>query len=137
MAAAGLPGTGIGGLFYVVAGLLAPLRYAWRRATGQPVNGTAADVCRVAAIALGVIGGIWLAGWVLGLVLVSPSAPMSFIPGRSLVAGSPHAANVLRFAAVVAGMATLALVLGAVEVARIASRRDRQGRGAPPAGHAR
>lgn len=125
MASAGLPGTGIGGLFYLVAALFAPFRLAWRRATGRPGSGTARDVLEVAFIALGVVGGIWFAGWLLG-VIASYSGALSSLSPRVLVGGSAHAANILRIASVIAGIATLALVLGAVELARVVVRGRRQ-----------
>ena len=128
MAAAGLPGTGIGGLFYVVAALVAPFRYAWRRATGRAVRGTPRDVVILAAIALGVVGGIWLAGWFLGFALAMPSVATRLAGG---LPGIPtQVASVLRVAAIVAGLATLGLVLGSVELLRLASRRTRQRAGA-------
>lgn len=131
MASAGLPGTGIGGLFYLVAALFAPFRLVWRRATGRPRSGTARDVFEVAVIALGVVGGIWFAGWLLGVV-ASYSGALSSLSPRTLVSGSTHAANILRVASVIAGIATLAMVLGAVELARVVVRGRRQLAPPPP-----
>lgn len=124
MASAGLPGTGIGGLFYLLAALFSPLRFVWRRASDRRGAGTRRDVVEVAAIALGVIGGIWFAGWLLGVVLAGHPGALSGLSPRTLASG--QAANVLRVAALVAGIATLALVLGVVELARLVSRRRRQ-----------
>lgn len=124
MASAGLPGTGIGGLFYLLAALSSPLRFMWRRATPQRGAATWREVMEVAAIALGVIGGIWFAGWLLGVVLAGHPGALSGLSPRTLASG--QAANVVRVAALVAGIATLALVLGVVELARLVSRRRRQ-----------
>lgn len=125
MASAGLPGTGIGGLFYILAALSSPLRFLWRRAGTRRGSGTRREIVEVAVIALGVIAGIWFAGWILGVVLVSYPGALSGLSPRAITS-SGHAANVLRAAAIVAGIATLAFVLGAVEVARLISRRRRQ-----------
>lgn len=125
MASAGLPGTGIGGLFYLVAALFAPVRLIWRRATGRPGSGTARDVFEVAAIAIGVVGGIWFAGWLLGIVATYSGALSSLSP-RALGGGSAHAANILRVATVLAGILTLTLVLAAVELARVLTRGRRR-----------
>lgn len=124
MASAGLPGTGIGGLFYLLAALFSPVRLLWRRAGTQTGFATWREVVEIAAIALGVIGGIWFAGWLLGVVLAGHPGALSGLSPRTLASG--QAANVLRVAALVAGMATLALVLGVVELARVVSRRRRR-----------
>jgi hypothetical protein len=125
MASAGLPGTGIGGLFYLVAALFAPFRYVWRRATGKPEPGTAREIFEVAAIALGVMGGIWVAGWLLGVV-ASYSGALNGLSPRTLLGASTHASNIVRVASVMAGVATLVLVLAAVELARMISRGRRK-----------
>jgi hypothetical protein len=125
MASAGLPGTGIGGLFYLLAALTSPVRFLVRRAARGRPAGSWRDVIDVAVIAIGVIGGIWFAGWLLGVVLASHPAALSGLSPRAFVA-SGHAANVLRVAAVIAGLATLALVLGGVELALLVSRLRRR-----------
>lgn len=124
MASAGIPGTGIGGLFYLLAALSSPFRLMRRRAGSPRGSGTWREVVEVAVIALGVIGGIWFAGWILGVVVASHPGALSGLSPRTLVTG--QAANVVRVAALVAGIATLAFVLGGVEVARLLSRSRRR-----------
>lgn len=62
---AGLPGTGIGGLFYLISALLMPVREAWRTVTGR---GRARDLrvaVRQSAMALAILGVAWLTSFSL------------------------------------------------------------------------
>jgi hypothetical protein len=117
----GLPGAGIGGLFYLVATITLPIRHAWRVLRGQPTEVEARDIVRALLLAVGILAGIWVAGWLLGIVMVR-------VPGASggdwRTSGQPGVArNAVRVAMLLAGFATLTLVLGAVEVARLVVRR--------------
>lgn len=68
---AGLPGIGIGGLFFVGCALLMPLVEASRlvRGLSDPVSRKLA--VRQAGIALAILAGIGVVCWVLGLVVRS------------------------------------------------------------------
>lgn len=108
---AGIPGSGIGGIFYVIGALLLPLRTLVQQARGERVKW--APVLRQFALGLGILAGLWLAGVLLSLLLapVLPAAP-------SRVAVARHA-DVLRLLSVYASFGTLAAVLLAVQVARV------------------
>ncbi len=111
----GLPGTGVGGLFYLVSALCMPFREAYRAAVGRSDVRSRGLVVRQSGIALGVLGGIWLAGWVIGLVLTgipAVAAAMNTVP-----AFAGHTTNILRSATFLLAFATLGAVLGAVEIA--------------------
>ena len=107
----GIPGTGIGGLFYVVAGLIAPLRgSASKRAAAY-----------VAALAIGVLVGIFATGWLLGFLL----APIAKSP---LIAGLPSyyrpgTENIVRWASMLASVVLLVSVLLSVQIARLMQRK--------------
>ena len=117
----GLPGAGIGGLFYLVATLTLPFRHAWRLLRGQPTDVAARDIVRAVLIARGILAGIWVAGWVLGIVMVHVPAASG---GGWRAPNQPGVArNAVRFAMLLAGFATLTVVLGAVEIARLVTRR--------------
>lgn len=121
----GLPGAGIGGLFYLLATLTLPFRHGWRAVRGLPTDVAARDIVRAMLLALGILAGIWVAGWLLGIVMVRmPAATGSGwrAPGQPGVAR-----NAVRFAMLLAGFATLTVVLGAVEVARLVVRRGTAG----------
>lgn len=109
---AGIPGTGIGGLFYIVAALLAPLRKPWQR------NPTSITLLLLAA---GVLVGIFATGWLLGFVL-GPAAPA---PVDAPAGWASHAAvvNVVRWAALFASFMMLGAVLLAVQVLRLVWRK--------------
>ena len=125
---AGLPGAGIGGLFYLISALLLPIRALWRWVRGVPVGLSAGAVLRQVLMAVAILGGIWGTGWLLGVLvapdLVRPPSSTGFLrhlPGSS--------ANVVRIAALLAGFGTLGVVLIAVEIARVIVRA--RGKGVP------
>jgi len=113
----GIPGAGIGGLFYLVSAFALPLRVVRRWVRGERNDLRTGDVLRQILIAAGILGGIWVTGWLLGLV-VTPD-----LLERTREAGLPRSlpgatANVVRVAALLAGFATLGLVILTVEVGR-------------------
>jgi len=108
----GIPGTGIGGLFYVASALAMPVREAYRRARRRGPPTRWRFVAGQAGLALAIIAAMWGAGWLLGLAVhaVRPTLPFW--------GGGAHAANVLRTATLALTVGTLAAVLGGVEVLR-------------------
>ncbi|MDF1505469.1 hypothetical protein, partial [Roseisolibacter sp. H3M3-2] len=65
--AAGLPGVGIGGLFYLASALLMPVRAVARRAAGRPVAWR--PVAVQAALAEGILLALWAMGEMLGAMV--------------------------------------------------------------------
>ncbi len=121
---AGVPGTGIGGLFYMIAALLLPLRGIARRLRGARVSWR--TILFQAVLAAGIMLGIWATGWLLGL-LVQPSAAYLQRVRRPPLARHRFS-NVIRGAALIAGFATLGAVLGTAQLMRwIAGRKGRSG----------
>ncbi len=112
----GLPGTGIGGLFYITAALFAPFK------KGAKTGRTGA--LRPMVIALGVLAGIFATGWLLGFML-GPAAhtPVSTNPA---IFGHPRVVNVVRWAALLGSVILLGAVLAAVQIARLVQRRYRK-----------
>lgn len=111
----GIPGTGIGGLFYLISGLMMPLREIAFALKGQPRRPKIWRlVLRQTVLVLGVLAGIWTTGWLLGLLFMGPVKTSG--PASAAAGGTPH--NLWGTAAVLAGIATLALVIAAVEAAR-------------------
>ncbi|HKE92364.1 MAG TPA: tetratricopeptide repeat protein [Gemmatimonadales bacterium] len=116
----GIPGTGIGGLFYMLSAAALPLREGYRRLW----SGVAAARWRVIAmqqlLAAGILGGMWTTGWLLGVLLSSART--------HLVAGPvPASHNVWRTATFALSFATLIMVVCTVELmgflARLRARR--------------
>ncbi len=99
----GLPGTGIGGLFYIAAALLAPLR-----------SGPKRSALYVTSLAIAVLAGMFATGWLVGLMLGPAIRPSLHTAAQ--IAALPkffqhsHVQNVLH----VASVASTAVVLGAV-----------------------
>lgn len=118
----GVPGTGIGGIFYLIAALVLPIWGAVRQLAGHRVRWR--QVLGQFALALGVLAGIWVTWWLLGLAL-------SAVADRAAeAAGLPAAAlhqTIRRGTALLAAFATLSAVLIAVQIARLVVRRVRPG----------
>lgn len=111
---AGLPGAGIGGLFYLASTLLLPVRGLVRRMRGQEDHVPWPAQTHSVLIAVGIVVVLWLAGWLLGQVvpdefLVRNGAPGT-VNGRSM-------RSVIPMATFAVAAATLVGVLAAVEVA--------------------
>ncbi|MCJ7564261.1 MAG: hypothetical protein MUP52_06700 [Candidatus Aminicenantes bacterium] len=117
---AGVPGTGIGGLFYLMAALLLPVRGLLLRMRGGRVSWRM--VAKLLLLAIGVFLGIWATWWLLGLAIV---------PAAETVEAAIHVRGILRreyaefvrWAAILAGFVTLAAVLIGTQVARLVIRR--------------
>ena len=99
---AGLPGTGLGGLFYLLAALCLPLRFAWLRARGQRDRRHLALVIRQLAMSMSMLASVWLTGMLLGLWRPLPTF--------------------LTVAPIVVTFGTLAGILVAVEIGRLVVR---------------
>ena len=115
--AAGLPGAGIGALFYIASTVLLPLRSLWRRLAGLPDTISTRELLLQLGIAGGIIGGIWCAGWLLALVVPAGAIAVGASGTAGATLGVKH--SVVRGAAIAAGFLTLFAVLAAVEVARL------------------
>jgi tetratricopeptide (TPR) repeat protein len=105
----GIPGTGIGGLFYMLSTAALPLREAYRRVW----KGMAGAPWRVIALqqllAAGILGGMWTTGWLLGVLLSTARTHLGAGP-----ATVSH--NVWRTATFAVSLATLILVVCTVEL---------------------
>jgi hypothetical protein len=115
---AGIPGAGIGGLFYLLSAFSLPLRLVrrWWRGERRPVAGD--GTWRQVGMALGIVGGIWLTGWMLGLIVMHGG--MGRAPAVIGIHRFPGAsANVIRAATLLGGFVTLTLVLVTVELGRL------------------
>lgn len=96
---AGLPGTGLGGLFYLLAALCLPLRFVWLWARGHRDRRHLAFVIRQLAMAVSMLVAVWLTGVLLGLWRPLP--------------------NVLTVAPIVVTFSTLTALLISVEIGRL------------------
>ncbi len=109
----GVPGTGIGGMFYLVSALALPLRQVVRRARHGATAIRWRVVAAQAVMAGGILAGMWATGLLLG-ALLGTVARAHVAPG--LVAPS---GNVLRTATFALSLGTLVVVLLGVELLRV------------------
>ncbi|MES2524558.1 MAG: tetratricopeptide repeat protein [Gemmatimonadota bacterium] len=122
--AAGIPGVGIGGLFYVLSAVAAPLRELTRRARGSTRDPLWAQAFRLCGMAVGIVIAMWLTGVVVGALLQLTAG--SVRPGAGPL-GIGSATSAWRISALALSVGTLTMVLCAVQVARlvVASSRKR------------
>jgi|SRR5688572_13749477 len=113
---AGLPGAGIGGLFYLASSILLPLRSLWRRARGLPDTVSLRQQLHSLLMAFGIIGGLWVSGWVLAFIVPDDMLPQNAL---SRSGGASSANTVIPVATFLVAVGTLVLVLVMVEMARL------------------
>jgi len=117
----GLPGAGVGGIFYLVSALTMPVRELARTLRGESSPARWRLVTAQWALALGILFAMWATGKGLGLLIAAIAAKTSAV---AMLPGAPSS-NVLKVSAFVLSFGTLALVWTAVQVLRVfVSRRD-------------
>ena len=114
----GLPGTGIGGLFYLLLVVFMPLREAFLVLRGRGDVRRWRTIGLMLALAGGILAALWLEAWLLFEVL----GLRQLLPGTS----AEQAARLAR-AASFATLASLGLVLVALAVLRLLARRPLPG----------
>jgi len=105
---AGLPGTGLGGFFYLLCALLMPfhelISLCVRRDKKKPRWNM---VLRQTGSALAVLLGIWVTGWLLGHLMFKPAIR------NGMMHGAIKAPNFIRISTVFFALSNLlAIVLG-------------------------
>ena len=108
---AGLPGTGIGGIFYLLSAFLMPIQELRHTFYGRSNKRRWKFVGIQLALSSGIMGGFWLMGWFLGLVLRGKTL---LGPGHS--AHSILSSNIFKIQPVVISLMTLLLVLLSVQI---------------------
>ncbi len=119
----GLPGTGIGGLFYILSAAWMPLREALRGRGGDAVPGRWALIARQFAIAVGIIVAMTSVFWA-----IDASFPASVAAGdaeAAAVASSTGARLSLRVPVFLGTIGVLVAVLTAVQILRLTATRPK------------
>lgn len=115
---AGIPGVGIGGIFYLASALLMPMRSLVATARGRGDEARWPLALRQAGIALGILATLWVTGLALGWIITS------FIPqAATMVPGGGTGAevrSVVKTGALLLSLGTLSVVLALVQVLRVA-----------------
>ncbi len=120
----GIPGTGIGGLFYLASGVLIPVREILVKARRNQRDAKVWRlIVRQTFLVIGILAGIWITGWMLGFLLSQPVGLAVGLEGSGPGASRPHFWGT---ASVLAGVGTLLIVLSAVEVARLVLRKKQR-----------
>ena len=114
---AGLPGVGIGGIFYLASAIMMPVRSLWAVLTGRPHEARWRVSLRQAAIAGGILGALWITGLALGWIIATafPHALTADVAGST----PTHVRNVVRTSALLLSFGTLAAVLTFVQLLRV------------------
>ncbi len=115
----GVPGTGIGGLFYILAALSMPIRNLLLRR--RLMGGNPGAIGRLFLLGLGVVLGIYATGWLLGFVL-GPVVTSAAVAGTKNIA-RPEIENFLRWSVLLGSLLLLGAVLLTVQVARLIVRK--------------
>ena len=123
----GLPGAGIGGLFYLAGALLMPVRSLALTLTGRGHEARWRLAFRQSGMAVGILAALWLTGAILGRLVLPSRAPSTAThAGGGAVAGvaTAHAAaaRVIGTHALALSIGTLVLILVLVQVARLTVR---------------
>jgi len=119
---AGLPGTGIGGVFYLLSALLMPLVELVKTLRGQSSWPRWVLVIRQFAMASGIVAGMWMLGIVLGLLLeAQPDVEIARIVNTEIAVRLEQVAklNVFHIAPVIMSMLTLTLIIVMTNVLRL------------------
>ena len=112
----GLPGTGIGGVFYLLSAICMPV-VETARALGRRDKSQWRVVGRLVVMTIGIAAGIWWAGWVLALMVGGSPLLLAAIQGGG--ASGRFAPNVLRTATLVVSLSTLGALIISVWVASL------------------
>lgn len=110
---AGLPGTGIGGLFYLMSALFMPIRELYYTVQGKSSKKQWKLVGSQVSLALGVIGGFWATGWALSHIVP--------VKTKLNMTGSSPALKVLFVKPFIISISVLLGVLAAIEIIGVMS----------------
>ena len=119
---AGLPGTGIGGVFYLLSALLMPLFEVVNTLRGGSSWVRWGMLLRQLIMAAGILGGMWALGLVLGLLLEArPDHEIARMINLHIAAQFEQATklNVFHIAPVIMSIVTLTVIITTTNVLRI------------------
>jgi hypothetical protein len=127
----GLPGAGIGGIFYLVAALLAPLCEAVRTIRGQGSRRRWRSVLNPFLLAVSILALLWLTAWTAGVIFTS-----RVVTQHLGVTADGLQTEVISRRIALSTITVLALVLASVEVLSLVVCRPSGGADQPAGGDA-
>lgn len=120
---AGLPGTGIGGVFYLISALLMPLFELVLTLRGKSSFARWRLVIRQLVMAAGILGGMWVLGAVAGIIFelfVATHPELGFaVDLHTNFAQTAYYLNIFHIAPVLMSVATLAVILTVTNLLRL------------------
>ena len=119
---AGLPGTGIGGVFYLLCALLMPFFELVKTVRGQSSWGRWVLIFRQLTMAAGIVTGMWAFGLLLGLLLEArPDIEMMKMIHAQLAGHFEMTSkiNVFHIAPIIMSVMTLAIIITTTNMLRI------------------
>jgi hypothetical protein len=116
----GLPGSGIGGTFYLLSALWMPFAGVIRAVRGEE-PARVRLVTKQTLLALGIVAALFATGWLIEQLLVF-SAWVSTMKSGTVAGNPPEIPSVLRTATFAGSAGTLAFVLMSVQVMRLFNR---------------
>ena len=117
---AGMPGAGIGGLFYLLNALSMPLhelRFLWK---GSSTPETRKVAIRQFALAVSILGSMWLFAWTLSIIFAARPRIASFAGISSQSETVRQLPRILTYSTLMVGVVTLGFVLLSVVILRVA-----------------
>jgi hypothetical protein len=119
----GMPGAGIGGIFYLLSAFFMPFAELYRTIRGRSSRARWLGVLRQLTLAVSIVGSVWAMGWLLAWLL---SAGAGEVASETSASGEvARVTNFLGVGPLVAALLALALVIGLVEAAVLVRRRVR------------
>lgn len=116
----GLPGTGLGGLFYALLVLWMTAREGWRALRGASSGRNWLKIAPLMAILGGIVAALWLEGWLITAGLEALPVQESEVGDRAAADAGQVAAQALVPAVAIAPLVVLGLLLAALQVLRLA-----------------
>lgn len=122
---AGLPGTGIGGVFYLLSALLMPFYEVVKMVRGESSWQRWVLIFKQLVMAAGIIGGMWALGFALGLLMEARPdhvfAQMARDFHANITGQLEHAStiNIFHVAPVIMSIITLSIIITTTNVLRI------------------
>ncbi len=116
---AGLPGTGIGCLFYLISALCMPFIELYLTCRGRSSRQRWRLVATQFGLAVGIAGGFWVTGWCLGQIL----------PAKHVLSlqGTGEVLNIIAITSFLISGGVLVSVLVGIEIASLIARfRDKR-----------
>ncbi len=113
---AGIPGSGIGGIFYLLCALWMPVNELGAIVRGRSTARRRRQALVLCGFALAVVAAVWVTGWGLGKLFAQPLHPLA------AAAGNPQAAetkNLISTIALAVTFGTLGGMVVSVHVLRL------------------